>query len=57
MRNYTVRVKMGAAAWTIEAPGVTIDMRKLDQKQQRAAIFEVVKHVRVVRDQILHERG
>jgi hypothetical protein len=48
---------MGAAAWTIEAPGITIDMRKLNKDEQRKAIFEVVKFIRIRRDQILNDRG
>lgn len=51
MKNYTVRVRMGAAAWTITAGGLTVDLRKLDKDEQRRAIFEVVKFVRIKRDQ------
>lgn len=43
---------MGAPAWTIQIGDYVLDMRKLDTKQQRAAIFEVVKTMRERRDAI-----
>jgi hypothetical protein len=51
MKKHTVRIRMGAAAWTIEVPGLTIDMRKLDKDAQRQAIFQVVKYVRIAKEQ------
>lgn len=47
----TVRIRMGAAHWDITTrQGLYIDLRKLDQKQQRACMFEITKHVRIQRD-------
>lgn len=60
-KQHTVRVRMGAPYWdiSVRTPGethsgwTTVDLRKADKVQQREAIFEVVKFVRVRRDEAL----
>lgn len=56
-----VRIRMGAAHWDITAYApydlngrrlaTVVDLRKLDKDGQRKAMFEVVKYVRIARDQ------
>jgi len=50
-RKHTVRIRMGAVHWDIEAPGLLINLRTLDTEQRRRAMFEVVKFVRIRRDE------
>lgn len=48
MNDPKVTIRMGAPYWdiTVHSPHTVIDMRKLDEKQQRRVIFEVVKACR-----------